>query len=442
MNWDTNLVHKSPRIQSGSDEEDDCTLNEMMGKYDESYVYEKETDILSDSDPTDCETDIDTGQDGGDEDDTHDREIDFIDNGSFLEFNAEMKTDRNTGHCTYFNFEQRKSFQSRRRPTRRSQKQDKNTNERRRRSNSSKKKHKIDLDKIHNVEGSKSAGATPLSVRRMKQHPLSKLATDNRLRKRSNSISFSRDPVSTFDRRDKEADRKYKELIVEAEHILMSMKSTIQSPRRIPGPANKRVEILRSTESSKPDAFIKNRLIEDISNIHLSRIPSNNYNSPRFSPKRNHITNFINNNSPILVRKDIERTVLLDTRGSPLLIRKEIAMKSVNSPPLLRNKKFSNNNNNHHSNKTNEKRSPKYRKKITKTSQKNNDSCSSDSENELKQNKNIIINSRMTNEFNCPQSEPVKRKIYSNESKAVAFNLNNDNLHSSGKLVNFFFFQN
>lgn len=423
LNWDTNLIHKSPRIQSGSEEEDDCTLNEMMGKYDESYVYEKETDILSDSDPTDCETDIDTGQDGGDEDDTHEREIDFIDNGSFLEFNADLKSDRNTGHCTYFNFEQRKSYQSRRRPTRRSQKQDnvKNSNDRRRRSNSSKKKHKIDFDKVHSIEGSKSAGATPISVRRMKQHPLSKLATDNRLKKRSNSVSFSRDPVSTFDRRDKEADRKYKELIVEAEHILMSMKSNIQSPRRIPGPANKRVEILRSTESSKPDAFIKNRLIEDISNIHLSRIPSNNYNSPRFSPKRNHITNFINNNSPILVRKDIERTVLLDTRGSPLLIRKEMAMKSINSP-LPRNKH----------NKSSEKRSPKYRKKLLKNNQKHNGSCSSDSENELQQQKNIIMKSR-TNEFNCPQSEPVKRKIYSNESKAVAFNLNYDNLHSSGK---------
>ncbi|XP_024085682.1 uncharacterized protein LOC106668656 isoform X2 [Cimex lectularius] len=35
--------------------DDDVTLNEMLGKYDESYVYEKETDILSDSDPTDCE---------------------------------------------------------------------------------------------------------------------------------------------------------------------------------------------------------------------------------------------------------------------------------------------------------------------------------------------------------------------------------------------------
>lgn len=26
--------------------DDDTTLNEMMGKFDESYIYEKETDIL------------------------------------------------------------------------------------------------------------------------------------------------------------------------------------------------------------------------------------------------------------------------------------------------------------------------------------------------------------------------------------------------------------
>lgn len=41
--------------------DDDVTLNEMLGKFDESYVYEKETDILSDSDPTDCE---DQGEEG------------------------------------------------------------------------------------------------------------------------------------------------------------------------------------------------------------------------------------------------------------------------------------------------------------------------------------------------------------------------------------------
>lgn len=95
--------------------EDDITLNEMMGKFDESYVYEKETDILSDSDPTDCEdyidslSDIDTGQDGGDENDPFENdELDYIDNGSFLDLDS-LECDGaghfpNTGHCTYFTF--------------------------------------------------------------------------------------------------------------------------------------------------------------------------------------------------------------------------------------------------------------------------------------------------------------------------------------------------
>jgi hypothetical protein len=91
----------------------------MLGKYDESYVYAKETAILSDSDPTDCEedygeTDFDTGQDGGDERDPQDdEELDFIDNGSYLELNPldlDDGTDKssssakglvNKGHCTY-----------------------------------------------------------------------------------------------------------------------------------------------------------------------------------------------------------------------------------------------------------------------------------------------------------------------------------------------------
>lgn len=91
--------------------EDDITLNEMMGKFDESYIYEKETDILSDSDPTDCDdyidspTDIDTGQDGGDENDPFENdEFDYIDNGSFLaldNLDPISPFRRNTGHCSY-----------------------------------------------------------------------------------------------------------------------------------------------------------------------------------------------------------------------------------------------------------------------------------------------------------------------------------------------------
>lgn len=40
--------HKSSQRSHshGQDSDEDATLNEMMGKFDESYVYEKETDIL------------------------------------------------------------------------------------------------------------------------------------------------------------------------------------------------------------------------------------------------------------------------------------------------------------------------------------------------------------------------------------------------------------
>lgn len=85
--------------------DDDLTLNEMLGKYDESYVYEKETDILSDSDPTDCEDedvggntqDEETGDDVGDEE-----ELDFIDNGSLVEYQPPSDTLTNRGHCSYY----------------------------------------------------------------------------------------------------------------------------------------------------------------------------------------------------------------------------------------------------------------------------------------------------------------------------------------------------
>ena len=93
--------------------EDDITLNEMMGKFDESYVYEKETDILSDdSDQTDCDeyvrcciSDFDTGREGGDENDPFDNDFDFIDKGSLLDIDHLEDANfppTNTGHCTYF----------------------------------------------------------------------------------------------------------------------------------------------------------------------------------------------------------------------------------------------------------------------------------------------------------------------------------------------------
>lgn len=385
-------IHWEPRKQFSGSEEDDCTLNEMMGKYDESYVYEKENDILSDSDLTDCDTDIDTGQDGGDEDDPLEREFDFIDHGSYLEL--EPKDERNTGHCTYYNFEVQRRV-SRRRTARKS----KQSSEKRRRSSSNKKRHKQLNERFVNtpINGSKSAGATPLSVRRSNHHPTFKLAGDC-LKKRSNSISFSRDPFSLIDKRDKEADRKYKELIVEAEHILRSMKTNGLSPRRVPGPTNKRVEMLRNTECSKPELFMKNRLIDEIV-PQFAKIPSTSFNGSRFSPKRNHITNFIISNSPASMRREIELPF------SPL------TKKSDNVRNNVRNES--------------NRRSPKYRRKTNKV--KLPDCSSTDSDTE-KINKNTEI-------AECPQSEPVRRKVYFSRGKTVAFNLNYENVCNNSKFL-------
>lgn len=57
---------------------------------------------FSDSDPTECISDLDTGQDGGDECDTDDLlEIDFIDTGSIQEI-VDNHIYENTGNCSYY----------------------------------------------------------------------------------------------------------------------------------------------------------------------------------------------------------------------------------------------------------------------------------------------------------------------------------------------------
>ncbi|CAH0562402.1 unnamed protein product [Brassicogethes aeneus] len=419
------------RIRSiGSDE--DTTLNEMMGKYDESYVYEKETDILSDSDPTDCDTDIDTGQDGGDEEDTHgEGELDFIDNGSYIvEF--EPRPDRNTGHCSYYSNDlPGRKASSRRRNTRRN----KSASDKRRRSSSNKKRHKHH-DRGGHMQlqvdgGSKSAGATPVSVRRSGNKPVSKLVLEDGLKKRSNSVCFSRDPLSTIDKRDKEADLKYRELIGEAEQILKTMKSNGLSPRRLPaGPANKRVELLRSSECTEMPRAAAAAAADEASpivsnanaNYSSTKSPSNNFSCPRFSPKKNHITNFIISNSPIMIRREWEN----QHSPLPLVVKKKVE-------PVLFDHSISQ--------KSENRRSPKYRKK----NQKKYRNSSSSEEDNGRISRNSF--SRMDNwTLGCPQSEPLRRKVYSGyplyncghepaiHGKTVTFNLNPNEYNQNSKM--------
>lgn len=404
--------------------DEDFTLNEMMGKYDESYIYEKETDILSDSDPTDCETDIDTGQDGGDEDDAFEGDLDFIDNGSHAEF--DIKSDRNTGHCSYYKYEFQKKRSSKKRTTRRSKRCSERCerSERKRRSCSNKKRFLKPTERerknMNFLDGSKSAGATPLSVRRAHSRPVSKLVLQETLRKRSNSIGFYQNNINTIDKRDKEADMKYRELITEADQLLRTMKTNGLSPRRIPGPANKRVELLRTTECAKPEIFAKNRvqLIED--NM-FSKIPSSTLHScPRFSPKKNHITKFIISNSPILVKKEWETQN--NFYVSPISPRKNIENNHSKEKTTHHKDKFL----------FNAKQSPKLRRKFNRIQI---GASSSESEDDS-------IERRVSKVKVCPQSEPVRRKVYfghtnvqklNTPQKVVAFNMDRNTVESFGQ---------
>ncbi|KYM94377.1 hypothetical protein ALC62_14992 [Cyphomyrmex costatus] len=374
--------------------EDDITLNEMMGKFDESYVYEKETDILSDSDPTDCEdyidslSDIDTGQDGGDENDPFENdELDYIDNGSFLDLDSLECGGAghfpNTGHCTYFTFTSelsrrgsrlRESFLKRRtkdeisqrninartstkRQSSRHRKMDDKQSEKRKKRISQRRKPNLDRcdDETANLnrvlvermllknsgfnQGSRSVGGTPMCLRRRK-HDVNKNLSPMRLngnpsairpavmeneivKRRSNSVSYVNGNIvrrhvagntymTTFASEialieaDKEADRKYRELILEAENILVSMQK-YQSPSPcVPSPsrklhnglANKRVELIKNTELNIELALSKSRNSQP--ELQSGSIRDLEHTSPKrqFAQPCSPIHRFMERNSP------------------------------------------------------------------------------------------------------------------------------------------------
>lgn len=381
--------------RSARSSEDDITLNEMMGKFDESYVYEKETDILSDSDPTDCEdyidslSDIDTGQDGGDENDPFENdELDYIDNGSFLDLdNLEYGGAGhfpNTGHCTYFAFTSelnrrgtrlRESILKRRnkdevgsqrnantrasakRQSARHKKTDDKQSEKRKKRISQRRKPALDRcdDETANLnrvlvermllknsgfnQGSRSVGGTPMCLRRRK-HDVNKNLSPMRLndnssvvrpsvmeneivKRRSNSVSYVNGNIvrrhvagntymTTFASEialieaDKEADRKYRELILEAENILVSMQKHQNPSLCIPSPsrklhnglANKRVELIKNTELNIELALSKSRNSQP--ELQSGSIRDLEHTSPKrqFTQPCSPIHRFMERNSP------------------------------------------------------------------------------------------------------------------------------------------------
>lgn len=160
-------------------DDEDATFNELMGKFDESYIYEKETDILSDdSDPTECASDLDTGQDGGDECETDELlDIDYIDTGSIQEV-TDKDMYKNTGSCTYYhNNQATDKRQNQLRKSRKQQSEENSGSRRRKRLTRTRKRNSECRDnsqnshKIHSphrFRESRSVGGTPVSLRRNK----------------------------------------------------------------------------------------------------------------------------------------------------------------------------------------------------------------------------------------------------------------------------------
>ncbi|XP_012154795.1 uncharacterized protein LOC101458371 [Ceratitis capitata] len=358
--------------------DDDATLNEMMGKFDESYVYEKETDILSsDSDPTDCPSELDTGQDAGDECDTDELlDIDFIDTSSMQEVSERKDSDCNLGSCYYYspkresvrrNSETRVSVRSRRNS--RNAKQEAGngvsapgscSQRRRKRFLKTRKKSAENRTEQsqspHKPRKSRSVGGTPVCVRRQRHiTAVNRIYETSPLAHRSSSLVFTdvRDTkrfmtIAESERAllkaDLEADVKYRQLIQEAESILVSMKNSMQSiprdtpvssPRRVNPLANKRVEMLKNCEADTRREQLKQAQQRSLDAMQsekqqrqqqqdlaaainrridlLRHAPASAPNSPRFSrcsPRKTHLTNFINQNVPPEVppRKALDTT--------------------------------------------------------------------------------------------------------------------------------------
>lgn len=153
----------APTMAMAESEDEDATFNELMGKFDESYIYEKETDILSDSDPTECVSELDTGQDGGDECDTEDMlEINYIDTESIQEI-VDKDANKNTGSCTYYQAQAKRTPRSNRRKKRltRTRKRGGDSQERAPSRSSTKT-----LSPNRFTRDCRSVGGTPVSLRR------------------------------------------------------------------------------------------------------------------------------------------------------------------------------------------------------------------------------------------------------------------------------------
>jgi hypothetical protein len=271
--------------------------------------------------------------------------------------------------------------------------------------------------------GCRSVGGTPVSIRRNEQRTAERRQLDAPLSNRSNSLTFNEvhlihsrmmaisESEKALIKADLEADVKYRQLIHEAESILISMKSnlapTVQkdiptaicSPRRQNVPTNKRVEMLRNCEvdlkrelaktankcGEMPSTVVNKRLEilrYETSSMSAPSSPKTN----RVAPIKTHVTNFIYQNE--------------------VQVAAPVAKKTPPPPPPRR---FF---------------APKKQNDVDTDSESDVKSQQHNKENKTKDVKNnqpiaqfrsvVCNNNNIENDdLFFPQSEPLKRKIYS-----------------------------
>ncbi|XP_011292831.1 uncharacterized protein LOC101895907 [Musca domestica] len=465
--------------------DDDNTLNEMMGKFDESYIYEKETDILSsDSDPTDCPTDLDTGQDAGDECDTDDLlDIDFIDTASVQEI-FDRRDQINMGACYYGSPVMAQRHQ--RAPSTRSRRSNRSikvsgeqnlmnaaagsAQRRRKRFHKTRKKSSEGKDNcrspMRKPRETRSVGGTPVCLRKNARsndaHRYSQ-TTPHQLSHRSSSLVFTDVRESRFMtiaesekallRADFEADVKYKQLIMEAESILQSMRNSVQSipretpqpsPRRINPLANKRVEMIKNCEidlqkqqqqaqqaKNKTCDLTEQELTAAVNKrIEMLKLETQSPpGSPKLgacSPRKTHLTNFINQNiapetgmrkqlnSPLVQRRN------LSPSASPLQQRRLTAPAGIvaKAQPITAHShqlssQWSDSDQDYSAMKINDHLNQNYLQATVYQEAANEYNDARNHNNIIQQATNM--GPKITLNY-CPQSEPLKRKVYKSHS--------------------------
>jgi hypothetical protein len=290
---------------------------------------------------------------------------------------------------------------------------------------------------------SRSLNGTPLSMRR-NEKTAERRQLETSLSNRSNSLTFNEihmihsrmlaisESEKALIKADLEADVKYRQLIHEAESILISMKSNlscnqqqqkcdvpsitptpsiISSPRRQNVPTNKRVEMLRNCEidlkrelaksSNNNNNFNNNKFADAPQTLINKRLEILRYetsvsapSSPktnRVAPVKTHVTNFIYQNEVDFPHRREMSSIVVKT--------------SPKTPPPVPQRRFL---------------TPKQNdvdtdseSDVKSTAGKCNGKENKKANPPIVQFRSVVCNSAESDDLFFPQSEPLKRKIYS-----------------------------